>query len=60
MCAKAEDGTHTLMKGNEGIEAIVKAAYRPLFVNRGPWDGNRFHSVDINTSAITNSVNMRF
>ena len=48
------------MKGNEGIEAIVKAAYRPLFVNRGPWDGNRFHSVDINTSAITNSVNMRF
>ena len=48
------------MKGDEVVEAIVKAAYRPLLVNRGPWDGNCFHSVDINTSAVTNSVNMRF
>lgn len=48
------------MKGDEEIEAIVKTAYRPLLVNRGPWDGNCFHSVDINTSTITNSVNMRF
>lgn len=27
MCAKAEDGTHTLMKGDEVVEALEEGAY---------------------------------
>lgn len=31
MCAKAEDGTHTLMKGDKGIEVSEEAADGYLF-----------------------------
>ena len=30
MCAKAEDGTHTLMKGDEIVEALEEGSYSAL------------------------------
>ena len=40
MCAKAEDGTHTLMKGDEGIEIENDRRYALLLAFRRVRDLN--------------------
>ena len=47
------------MKGDEGVQVFEKASYCPLFVNVCPWNRNCFHSIDVDTPAITDSVDMR-
>lgn len=40
MCAKAEDGTHTLMKGDEGVETENDRRYALLLAFRRVKDLN--------------------
>lgn len=40
MCAKAEDGTHTLMKGDEAIEMEENQSDSLLFAHGGHQENN--------------------
>ena len=34
MCAKAEDGAHTLMKGDKGVEVVKQLTNETLLIDR--------------------------